>query len=123
MATTTLRYHGTTDELRLGDQFRIKRWLRREQQAVVCYLPGVSSMHPELEFGDVKLWAYRLSDGTIRTLPFLPEQSRYAPSDITLIRRGKPNGLAPNEPLQRPQRRATNYAAIVTLGFPRRRES
>ena len=80
-------------------------------------------MHPELEFGDVKLWAYRLSDGTIKTLAYLPEQSPYAPKDITLLRRGKPNGLTPNEPLKRPQRATTNYAAIVALGFPRRRVS
>ena len=123
MSVTTLRYHGTAEEVRLGDLIRITRWFHREQHAVVCYLPGVSPMHPELEFGDLRLWAYRTAAGTIETLPCRPEQSPFAPHNIALVQRGQPDGLSPTEPLHPRQPHATTAAASIPHGFPARRAS
>ena len=123
MSATTLRYYGTQEEMRLGDVIRIRRWFHRDRHAVVCYLPGVSPMHPELEFGDIKLWAYRTAVGTIESLPYLPVQSPCAPKHITLVERGRTKGLSPTEPLHPRHPRATQAAAPLSHGFPVRRAS
>ena len=123
MSATTLRYHGTTDEVRLGDVIRVRRWFHRDRHGVVCYLPGVSPMHPELEFGDIRLWAYRTAAGTIETLPYSPAQSPDAPKHITLVDRGRPQGLSPTEPLHPRHPRASNAATGIPHGFPARRAS
>ena len=111
MLNTKLLYYATADEVQLGDHICIKRWFHRDRHAVVCYLPGVSEPHPELEYGDVRLWAYRTAEGGVESLPYLPAQKPYAPKGFVLVQRGVPTSLSPHDPLhpvgpgQRPPRR------------------
>ena len=73
--SSRLFYYGTDDEVRLGDRIRIRRWFRRSLEGVVCYIPGESPRHPEMEsayWGAT--WAIQLPDGSLRVLAYLPDQ-------------------------------------------------
>ena len=69
-----LFYSGTKEEVRLGDRVRIRRWLRKPLEGVVCYIPGLSPRHPELEYGGTRQWAIELGDGSLRVSGYYPSQ-------------------------------------------------
>jgi hypothetical protein len=95
-----LFYNGTHDEVQLGDRVCIKRWFFREQYGTVCYLPGLSDPHPELENEDGKQWAIRLDDGTVLVMGYSPEDNYGQPKkNLVLVNRGSGGGLAPDEVL------------------------
>jgi hypothetical protein len=70
--SSRLFYHGTQDEVRLGDHVRIRRWLRRPLEGVVCYIPGLSPLHRELP----REWAIQLPDGSLRVMVYSPDEAQ-----------------------------------------------
>ena len=93
-----LYYRDTQIEVRLGDEVRIKRWFRRDLEGFVCYLPGASPVHPEMEYEDVRQWGIRLTDGTMLEMCYAPEQGQ-PERNIVFVRRGDSPGLMPDEEL------------------------
>lgn len=93
-----LYYWGTQIEVRLGDVVRVKRWFWWEKEGAVCYIPGVSPKHPEMEFEEVKQWGIRLEDGTVLIYLYAPEEFQ-PPKTITYVRPGVGGTLAPDEDL------------------------
>ncbi len=94
-----LFYHGTKEEVRLGDQIRIKRFLRSPIDAVVCYIPGISPKHKDMEYGDICRWAYRTGDDSIYINCYDPENLQ-PPKSLSLIARGTGGELLPDEPVE-----------------------
>jgi hypothetical protein len=90
-----LFYHGTQQEVRLGDNVKLKRWFRKDQQGVVCYIPGISAKHKELEYGDVKQWAIKTKDGTVYPILYDPIGFQ-PPKHIILLSRGQEESLDPD---------------------------
>jgi hypothetical protein len=58
--SSRLVYAGTRDELRPGDRIRVRRWLRRDQEAVVAYVPGQSPFRRDLGLDE---WIYEVVGG------------------------------------------------------------
>lgn len=102
-SSSPLFYFGSRDGVRLGDRVRIRRWLRRSLVGVVCYLPGVSPRHPELEDSDgCREWAIQLADGSLRCMGYFPDQIQPA-KKIGLIARDAPyEPLVPGVRLEEP---------------------
>ena len=93
-----LFYAGTAFEVRLGDQVRLRRWILRDLEGVVCYIPGLSQAHPEMEYENVRDWGIRLGDGSVLTIPYLPAQLQ-PPKRLELVARGPDPGLPSTERL------------------------
>lgn len=94
-SSSRLFYFGSREEVRLGDRVRIRRWLRRSLVEVVCYIPGISPRHSEMEDSDgCREWAIQLADGSLRCMGYFPDQIQPA-KKIELIARD-----APYEPLE-----------------------
>ena len=94
-------YTGTSDEVRLGDKVRIKRWLRRDLEGTVCYIPGLSPPHTELEYDDVRQWAIKLADGTVLAMCYDPDHRLGQPGkDLSLVERSDTPGIEPDEVLE-----------------------
>jgi hypothetical protein len=68
-----LYYHGTQTDVRLGDHVLVKRRFRFPLKAVVCYIPGLSTPHPELECEGVQKWAIERADGLLRVIVYGPD--------------------------------------------------
>jgi hypothetical protein len=94
-----LFYHQTQTEVRLGDRVRIRRWLRRAREGTVCYLPGISPLHEELEYDDVKQWAIRTDDGAVYPILYDPERFQ-PPKHISFLARSDDAGLQPADHLE-----------------------
>ena len=96
--TSRLYYAGTQMEVMLGDVVRLKRWFHPAVAGVVCYLPGISRPHPDLENEDGKHWAIRLSDGSLCPMAFAPENPYGQPAkSIGFVRRGPLATLSDSE--------------------------
>ena len=93
-----LYYFGTREEVRLGDIVRIRRWLRRDLEGTVCYIPGVSPKNKSIEFEDVKQWGIRLRDGAVLLTIYAPEHVQPT-KDVEFVSRGEGGGLEPDEEL------------------------
>lgn len=85
-------YYSNGDVIRLGDRVEIKRFLRSPLQGVVSYLPGVSNIHPDMEYDNVKYWAVTLHDETVLSWLFHPGTKVKA--SIRLVSRGEPGSFA-----------------------------
>ena len=85
--SSRLFYYGTREEVRLGDRVRIRRWFRRPLDAVVCYIPGLSQPHRELEYAGTRQWAIELADGSLRVMGYYPDQLQPERS-MELVERG-----------------------------------
>lgn len=94
-----LFYYGTDTEVELGDRVVLKRWLRKDQAGVVCYIPGISRPHREMEYEDVKQWAIRAQNGSIYPILYHPE-SFQPPKGIRFRGRGHGGTLEPGEHLE-----------------------
>jgi hypothetical protein len=96
--SSRLYYANADEEVRLGDVIRVRRFLRRAQLATVSYIPGISPRHPDIEYDDVRQWAYTMEDGRIYLMGYCPE--RVQPSRrICFVRRGQESSIAPTEKL------------------------
>jgi hypothetical protein len=95
-------YHRTNIEVRLGDRITIFRWFRCPRPAVVVYIPGVSQLHPHLEYEDVKHWAIQFEDGSLEVMAYDPSNKRYGQpgKKYRFIERGTVVPLNPAEPLE-----------------------
>jgi len=94
-------YHGTNVEMNLGDRILVKRWFRKPVPGVICYISGISRPHPELEYDDVKSWAYRLEDGTLYSRCYDPDHrlGRDVGRHIVFVSRGETRPIPPEEVL------------------------
>jgi hypothetical protein len=96
-----LYYYGTGEDVRLGDRVRIRRWIRSDLFGVVCYIPGISSRHPALEYEDVAKWAIRLDDGTVFAMGYDTVNKFGQPKkNLVLLSRGQDRLLDPDETLE-----------------------
>jgi hypothetical protein len=93
-----LFYYGTEIEVQLGDKVRIRRWLRSPREGTVYYVPGISPKHRELEYGDVKQWAIKTTDGYLFPILYDPERFQ-PPKHIIFVERSNESGVNPREPL------------------------
>lgn len=82
-----LYYHGTKEEVRLGDRVKIRLWFWRSTEGVVCCIPGISPKHRELESTGVARWAIRLPDGNLRVIGYYPQHAQPG-QHISLLERG-----------------------------------
>ena len=60
-------YHGTEDEVRLGDRILVRRWLRSDLLATVTYIPGESPPDPNILDHQ---WAYETGDGFVYVMDY-----------------------------------------------------
>lgn len=105
MAGSRLFYFGTNEEVRLGDRVRIRRWIRKDLEGVVCYIPGVSPKHPELNSKDMPQWAIRIADGSLLLIGYAPDHRLGQPDrSVILVARGSAGGgdrgVLPTEKLE-----------------------
>lgn len=99
--SSELFYHGTNKEVRVGDRVRMKRFLRKASYGTVCYIPGISAKHPDLEYENKRFWAIRADDGTIYPMVYAPKHRLGQPGPkIELIARTDYPGLSPDIPLE-----------------------
>lgn len=93
-----LFHRGTQEQVRVGDRVRIRRWLRADLHGVVCYVPGISPPHPDLEDEEegVQDWAIRLDGGLVITYPYIPSQLQPG-RDVARVARGAADSLPPTE--------------------------
>ncbi len=92
-------FYTTGEELMLGDNVLMYRWPRRPLPCVVCYIPGLSPQHRELEYDDVRQWALRGHDGAV--YPILYDPAHFQPQKrIRFVARGTRAPLQPEEVLE-----------------------
>lgn len=72
--SSRLLYHGTNEQVELGDRVEVKRLFRKSIQGTVIYLPGVSPRHEEMEWPEFSRWAIELDNGTVMSWPYLPAE-------------------------------------------------
>ncbi len=77
----------------------MKRLLRRNLEGVVCYIPGISSVHKAMEYEDVKQWAVRGENGNVYPILYHPE-SFQPPKSILFLARGEGGTLHASEELE-----------------------
>ena len=94
-----LFYHASNIEVQLGDRVKMTRLIRRSTTGTVCYIPGLSEVHDELEYDDVQQWAIRSDDGSVYPILYCPETFQ-PPKRIAFISRSGENLLEPNEHLE-----------------------
>ena len=89
--SSRLCYHGTNEQVELGDRVELKRLLRKPIQGTVIYLPGVSPRHDEMEWPEFSRWAIELDNGTVMSWPYLPDELQTS-KRLRLLARG-PSGF------------------------------
>jgi hypothetical protein len=94
-----LFYWRTETEVRLGDRVLMKRWLRSALRGTVCYIPGLSRRHAELEDEGVRQWAVRSEDGAVYPILYDPQHFQ-PPKAIQFVERGEIGLLHPDEHLE-----------------------
>lgn len=93
-----LFYHGTEIEVQIGDRVSLQRLLRKSQDGVVTYIPGISQPHSELEYRDVKQWAIKTDDGSVYPILYDPENFQ-PPKHIKFVSRSREPGMTPEQEL------------------------
>ena len=76
----------------------MKRLIRSPIRGVVCYIPGVSPIHSELEYEGVRQWAIRGENGYVYLICYDPNNFQ-PPKKIVLVARGTGGMLNPDEVL------------------------
>jgi hypothetical protein len=85
-----LYYHGSTDEVKVGDRVEVKRFLGKPMLGVVVYVPGQSPSNSDMvDESGLQDWAIELDIGRILAWPFLPGELQ-PNKKIRLISRGHP---------------------------------
>ncbi len=95
--SSRLYYHGTSEEVRLGDRVKIKRLFGRDLEGFVCYVPGISPPHKDLEYGSVKKWAIKTSDGTVYAIGYYPPRIQPRKKIVFVSRGDEKESLKPDE--------------------------
>ena len=99
--SSRLFYHGTDTEVQVGDRVVIKRWFWRRQFGHVCYIPGISQRHSDLEYDDVKQWAIRTDHRIVYAMVYAPDHRLGQPSKrIEFLGRTDTPGITPDYPLE-----------------------
>jgi hypothetical protein len=99
MSGSRLFYFNSTIEVELGDRVLWSRFLRAPLRGVVCYIPGPSPKHSELEYEDVLQWAVRTEDGSVYPILYDPDNFQ-PPKRIRFVGRGEAGTLDPREGLE-----------------------
>jgi hypothetical protein len=102
MASDRLYYCGTETAVQIGDLVEVKRgWFGRYERGRVCYLPGISKPHPEMERDGTAYWAIELEDGTVVSWIYLPERIQPGRRIRFIARGSQPApGLSPTDVLE-----------------------
>lgn len=87
MPGSGLHYHGTTDEVCLGDRIQIIGWFS-SKRAEVVYLPGISPPNEMLESNGVQQWAVLDERGNCYPILYVPAKLQL-PKKFRLIARGE----------------------------------
>lgn len=98
-----LFYHGTDIEVMLGDRVRYTKGLfwRRAVSGRVCYMPGVSNPHPQLDFEGTRMWSIQLENGSNYAWIYCPEEVQPSWRIKFVARDGSVDGLlTPDEILK-----------------------
>jgi len=82
-------YFGTDDEVRLGDRVRVRALLILTTEGVVCYIPGLSPWHRDMEYEGSRFVGIQRPDGEIRQLLWPAGESSLG-KGVTLLERGQP---------------------------------
>jgi len=85
-----LYYRGTNIQIELGDEIVYKNIFGRKLKGTVCYLPGVSPKHTEMEYDNISNWAIRLANGTMFSWIYLPHELKVS-KRITFVSRNPGN--------------------------------
>lgn len=93
-----LYYHGTEIEVQLGDRVKWRRWVRSDLHGTVCYLPGISPRHRDLENEYGAEWAIKSDDGTIWTMGYFPERAQ-PKKNLVFVARSTDPGISPETEL------------------------
>jgi hypothetical protein len=94
-----LTYFGSDTEVRLGDRIRYRAFLVLKLEGVVCYIPGVSPRHSDMEYDGLRHVGIRLRTGELRQLHWPAGQTTLG-TGVTLLERGQPfKPLDPSEAL------------------------
>lgn len=89
-------YFDTNIEVRLGDKITYRRLLLpwKKDSGRVVYVPGQSPKNPNMEYGDVKEWAFVLNNdpNTLLSAGYFPKEEKYVSKRIQFIGRGDAMG-------------------------------
>ncbi len=96
--TSGLKYHGTNEEVCLGDWVEVRGWFRIKYRGHVSYIPGLSAEHRELEYDDVRQWAITSDDGTTYPIVYSPKNFQ-PPKHIRFLKRNEGNQIKPTDEL------------------------
>ena len=93
-----LYYQGTNIQIELGDEIIYRNIFGRKLKGTVCYLPGVSPKHAEMEYDNIALWAIRLANGTMFSWIYMPSELKVS-KRITFVSRnlGSTDILQPSD--------------------------
>ncbi len=93
-------FYATGEEVELGDHVIMRRLFGKDIRGAVCYIPGISPRHREMEYADVRQWAIRSEDGQ-SVYPILYDPANFQPpKKIRLVSRGAPQTLSPDQHLE-----------------------
>ena len=93
-------FYSTGEEVQLGDRVVMKRWIAKDVKGYVCYIPGISPRHREMEYEDVRQWAIRSEDGgAVYPILYAPAQFQ-PPKKIRFISRGPHVSMSPDQHLE-----------------------
>ena len=98
-AESRLVYFGTSDDVRLGDRVRVRAFLFLKLEGVVCYIPGVSARHEDMEYAGLRCVGIQLQRGEVRKLHWARGETSLG-KGVSLLVRGQPyKPLDPDERL------------------------
>lgn len=83
-----LAYFGTNEEVRLGDRVRIRAFIVLKLDGVVCYIPGVSVKHDDMEYEGLRHVGIQLRSGELRQIHWVKGERSLRPG-VTLLERGQ----------------------------------
>lgn len=97
--TSKLFYHSSKEEVQLGDKVEMKRLFWRKEKGIVCYLPGISELHKDFEYDEIKQWAIKTENGNIYPILYDPDNFQ-PPKNIIFMERGEKVSIEPKEKME-----------------------
>ncbi len=97
--SSRLFYYGTNIEVQIGDRIRVKRFLRRAEECIVCYLPGISQRRREFGGDCGRRWAIKATNGNVYPIVYDPDNFQ-PPKYFSFIEKTNQTDLPPDEVLR-----------------------